>query len=48
MTTAANEDGVALEAMVVELEDDSLLVIHAMPLRGRCQEQYEEAGRWRR
>ena len=41
-------DGVALEVMAVELEDESLLVIHAMPLRGRYRDQYEEAKRWRR
>ena len=28
--------------MAVELEDDSLLVIHAMPLRDRYRKQYEE------
>jgi hypothetical protein len=41
-------DGVALEVMAIELEDGSLLVIHAMPLRGRYREQYEEAKTWRR
>lgn len=40
--------GVALEVMAVEIEDDSLLVIHAMQLRGRYREQYEEAKQWRR
>ena len=40
-------DGVALEVMGVELEDSSLLVIHAMPLRDRYREQYEEAKKWR-
>ena len=34
--------------MVIELEDESLMVIHAMPLRDRYQEQYEEAKIWRR
>lgn len=29
--------------MAVELEDESLLVIHAMPLRDRYRKQYEEA-----
>lgn len=43
-----DEDGVGLEVMAVELEDDSLLVIHAMPLRDRYREQYEEARKWRR
>lgn len=42
-------DGAALEVMAVELEgSDSLLVIHAMPLRDRYRAQYEEAKRWRR
>jgi len=34
--------GTALEVMAVELEDKSLLVIHAMPLRDRYRKQYEE------
>ena len=41
-------EGVALEVMAVELEGESLLVIHAMALRDRYREQYEEAKRWRR
>jgi hypothetical protein len=41
-------NGVALEVMAIELEDESLLVIHAMPLRKRYWLQYEEAKRWRR
>lgn len=41
-------EGIALEVMGVELEDGSLLVIHAMPLRDRYREQYEEAGKWQR
>lgn len=41
-------DGIALEVMAIELEDESLLVIHAMPLRDRYQKQYEEAKKWRR
>lgn len=40
-------DGVPLEVMAVEFEDGSLLVIHAMPLRDKYREQYEEAKRWR-
>jgi len=40
--------GVALEVMAIELEDRSLLVIHAMPLRDGYRGQYEEAERWRR
>lgn len=43
-----DEEGVALEVMAVELEDDALLVIHAMPLRDRYRKQYEEANKWRR
>jgi len=43
-----DEAGAALEVMAVELEDDSLLVIHAMPLRDRYRKQYEEAKKWRR
>jgi hypothetical protein len=41
-------DGLALEVMAIALEDGSLLVIHAMPLRDRYRAQYEEARRWRR
>jgi hypothetical protein len=42
-------EGIALEVMAVELEgDESLLVIHAMPLRERYRKQYEEAMKWRR
>lgn len=41
-------EGVALEVMAVELEDESLLVIHAMPLRDRYREQYKEAKKWRK
>lgn len=43
-----DEEGIALEVMAVELEDDALLVIHAMSLRDRYREQYEEARKWRR
>jgi hypothetical protein len=39
--------GTALEIMAVELESDSLLVIHAMPLREKYRRQYEEAKKWR-
>jgi hypothetical protein len=39
---------VPLEVMAIELEDGTLHVIHAMPMRERYQEQYEEAKRWRR
>jgi hypothetical protein len=40
--------GVALEIMAIELEHDELLVIHAMPLRTKYQEQYQEAKQWQR
>ena len=40
--------GVALEVMAVELDEESLLVIHAMALRDRYRTQYEEAKEWRR
>jgi hypothetical protein len=39
-------DGVPLEVLAVELEDESLLVIHAMELRRRYQGKYEEAKQW--
>jgi hypothetical protein len=41
-------DGIALEVMAVELDDENLLVIHSMPLRDRYQKQYEEATKWRK
>ncbi len=41
-----DSDGVALEVLAVELEDESLLVIHAMELRRRYQGKYEEAKKW--
>jgi hypothetical protein len=41
-------DGEALEVMAVELENESFLVIHAMPLRERYRKKYEEAKRWQR
>jgi hypothetical protein len=34
--------------MAIELEHDELLVIHAMPLRKKYQEQYQEAKQWQR
>ena len=43
-----DEDGIALEVIAIELDDDSLLVTHAMPLRDRYRTQYEEARKWRR
>lgn len=41
-------DGAPLEVVAIELGEDELLVIHAMPLRERYRDQYEEAARWRR
>jgi hypothetical protein len=41
-------EGIALEVMAIELEDEGLLVIHAMALRDRYREQYEEARKWRK
>lgn len=43
-----DQEGVALEVMAVELDDNALLVIHAMRLRKRYRERYEEANKWRR
>lgn len=43
-----DEGGIALEVMAVELQDDALLMIYAMPLRDRYRKQYEEAKKWRR
>jgi hypothetical protein len=37
-----------LEVLAVERFDGDLLVIHAMPLRDKYKEMYEEAKRWRR
>ncbi len=36
-------NGIPLEVMGIELEDDSLLVIHAMKLRPRYRELYRAA-----
>jgi hypothetical protein len=36
------------EVMAVELDNEKLLVIHAMTLRNRYRKQYEEAMKWRR
>jgi hypothetical protein len=41
-------EGIALEVMAIELDDESLLVIHSMSLRERYQKQYEEAKECRR
>ena len=45
---ADDTEGVPLEVMAIELEDGSLQVIHAMPLRDRYREQYKEAKIWQR
>jgi hypothetical protein len=42
-----DEDGVRLEVIALELEEATLLVIHAMRLRARYQARYEEIKRWR-
>lgn len=39
--------GVALEVIAVEVSDGELLVIHAMRLRSKYKQRYEEAKRWR-
>ncbi|HET8813903.1 MAG TPA: hypothetical protein VFM51_02985 [Solirubrobacterales bacterium] len=39
-------EGVALEVMAVEREEDEFLVIHAMDLRDRFRGLYEEARIW--
>jgi hypothetical protein len=40
-------DGAVLEVMAVELATGELLVIHAMAMRERYRDHYEEAKRWR-
>ena len=42
-----DQDGGAIEVMAVELDGGDLYVIHAMSLRKKYTEQYEEARRWR-
>lgn len=39
-------EGVALEVIAVELEEEEFMVIHAMDLRGRHRVFYEEARSW--
>jgi hypothetical protein len=41
-------EGVALEVVAAELGEDEFAVIHAMTLRRRFAELYEEAKRWQR
>jgi hypothetical protein len=40
--------GVPLEVMGIELEGGDLLVIHAMPLREKYQDDYERVIPWQR
>jgi hypothetical protein len=40
-------EGMALEVMVVEGSKGELVVIHAMELRAKYRDQYEEAKQWR-
>jgi hypothetical protein len=40
-------DGQAIEVITVEGSKEELIVIHAMALRKRYRDQYEEAKRWR-
>ena len=40
-------DGQELEAMAVEGSKGELVVIHAMELREKYRDQYEEAKQWR-
>lgn len=42
-----DEDGTELEVMAVELDGGDLFVLHAMRMRDRYREKYEEAKRWR-
>jgi hypothetical protein len=41
-----DEDGNAIEVVAVEMQDGRLRVIHAMAMRERYLELYEEAKRW--
>lgn len=41
------ESGVALEVIAAVLDVERLLVIHAMPLRNKYREFYEEEMKWR-
>lgn len=40
-------EGCRLEVIAVETARDELLVIHAMRLRGKYEQRYEEAKKWR-
>jgi hypothetical protein len=41
-----DQGGVPLEVVAIELADDDLLVIHAMPLRRVYRADYERVMRW--
>ena len=41
-------DGVALEVIAVEPDNELLVVIHAMKMRPRYKTRYEEARRWQK
>jgi hypothetical protein len=41
-------EGVAIEVVAAELGEEAFAVIHAMNLRSRFRELYEEAKKWRR
>jgi len=41
-------EGVAIEALAAETEEEEFTVIHAMNLRPRFRGFYEEAGKWRK
>jgi len=43
-----DREGVVLEVAAVELADATVLVIHAMSMRDRYAEMYEEMKKWRR
>jgi hypothetical protein len=47
-SSAITQVGLRWRGWPIELKDESLLVIQAMPLRDRCRDQYEEVQRWRR
>lgn len=43
-----DSEGIELEVVAVEIDEENFLVIHAMRLRDRYKAAYEEATRWRR
>ena len=42
-----DEDGIALEVIAVQADQDTLYVIHATPLRRRYFDEYERLKQWR-